>query len=72
MAADPRPKTATAASARPNRLSGSDALLRAVVDAALDGIVVIDRNGLILSIDKGPPKSSVTPLRSSPATTSRC
>ena len=52
MAADPRPKTARGASAGPDRLSGGDALLRAVVDAALDGIIAIDRNGLILSVNK--------------------
>jgi two-component system sensor kinase FixL len=52
MAVDPRPKTARGASAGPDRLSGGDALLRAVVDAALDGIIAIDRNGLILSVNK--------------------
>src|SRR5438105_15484245 len=51
MVQDP-PPTSTGPTAQPDRLSGGDALLRAVVDAALDGIIAIDRNGLILSVNK--------------------
>jgi two-component system, LuxR family, sensor kinase FixL len=51
MTQDPTP-AATGPIIRADRLSGGDALLRAVVDAALDGIIAIDRNGLILSLNK--------------------
>jgi two-component system sensor kinase FixL len=35
-----------------NRLTSGDTLFRAVLDAALDGIIVIDRHGLILTVNK--------------------
>jgi PAS domain S-box-containing protein len=51
MASDPRP-TAKRSTSRPGRLSSADPLFQAVLDAALDGIVGIDRNGLILTVNK--------------------
>jgi two-component system, LuxR family, sensor kinase FixL len=51
MPPDPRPR-AKQATSRPDRLSDGDTLFRAVLDAALDGIIVIDRKGLILTVNK--------------------
>ena len=51
MPPDPRPR-AKLATSRSDRLPDGDTLFRAVLDAALDGIVVIDRHGLILTVNK--------------------
>src|SRR5262250_80077 len=40
------------ATSPPHRSSAGNTLFRAVLDAALDGIIVIDRKGLILTINK--------------------
>ena len=50
MPPDPPPR-AKQATSRPDRLSDGDTLFRAVLDAALDGIIVIDRKGLILTVN---------------------
>jgi two-component system sensor kinase FixL len=51
MSPDPRPK-ARRRRARPNRFASGDPLFRAVLDAALDGVIAIDRRGLILTANK--------------------
>jgi len=51
MPPDPRPGGKRAIS-RTDRLSNGDTLFRAVLDAALDGIVVIDPKGLVLTVNK--------------------
>src|SRR4051794_4070394 len=51
MSPDPSPTTKRTP-VQPNRLASGNPLFRAVLDAALDGIVVIDRKGLILTVNK--------------------
>src|SRR5512142_1947130 len=51
MSPDPR-VTARQIRTQPTRSPSRDPLFRAVLDAALDGIIVIDRNGRILTANK--------------------
>src|ERR1043166_3933034 len=51
MSPDLRP-TARQTRAQPTRSPSGDPLFRAVLDAALDGIIVIDRKGLIVTANK--------------------
>lgn len=55
MASDPTP-TATQTITPPSRLSGDGTLFQAVLDAALDGIIVIRSNGSVLTVNKAAEK----------------